>query len=459
MKKSRIDILFILLFLVLCLIPSLGILVFGESDAAANEILSSRPSAQNRDGSFNTELLSDFSDYIADRFAFRQEMVTAWSAINAKVFSASVEEQVILGNDGWLYYRETLDDYLGRGMSDEELEYAARNLALMQEYAENQGAAFVFTIAPNKNSLYPEHMPTYYPKGHDGANAERLPAVLEQYGVNYVDLFEAFRNEEVLYFSTDSHWNAQGAALAADHILSGLGMESSYFSGSFTNLVSHRGDLYEMLYPAGTETETAPAWAGGWTYTTDADPNGGNAITIRTRNPSGTGALLCFRDSFGIALYPYLAQTYADALFSRQSAYDLTQIDAVGADTVVIELVERNLSYLLTQAPIFPAPERDISADWVTQGDGAVTIRLTPGTTAGTAELVQVTGTLPAGTADTGTSVYVIAGGVCYEACRTMDARLGTDGFSAWLPAGAADYSLLTCQNGADTVTACTVQS
>ena len=34
--------------------------------------------------------------------------------------------------------------------------------------------------------------------------------------------------------------------------------------------------------------------------------------------------------------------------------------------------------------------------------DGAVTIRLTPGTTAGTAELVQVTGTLPAGTADAG---------------------------------------------------------
>ena len=29
MKKRRIDILFILLFLVLCLIPSLGILVFG----------------------------------------------------------------------------------------------------------------------------------------------------------------------------------------------------------------------------------------------------------------------------------------------------------------------------------------------------------------------------------------------------------------------------------------------
>ena len=81
-------------------------------------------------------------------------MVTAWSAINAKVFSASVEEQVILGSDGWLYYRETLDDYLGKGMSDEELEYAAKNLALMQEYAESQGAAFVFTIGICKSYIF-----------------------------------------------------------------------------------------------------------------------------------------------------------------------------------------------------------------------------------------------------------------------------------------------------------------
>ena len=48
MKKRLIDLLFILLFLVLCLIPSLGMLVFGESEAAANEILASRPSARNR---------------------------------------------------------------------------------------------------------------------------------------------------------------------------------------------------------------------------------------------------------------------------------------------------------------------------------------------------------------------------------------------------------------------------
>ena len=449
MKKRLIDILFILLFLVLCLIPSLGMLVFSESDAAANEILASRPSVRNRDGSFNTELLSDFSDYIADRFAFRQEMVTAWSAINAKVFSGSVEEQVILGSDGWLYYRETLDDYLGRGMSDEELEYAAKNLALMQEYAENQGAAFVFTIAPNKNSLYPEHMPSFYPNGHDGSNAERLPAHLERYGVKYVDLFEAFRNEEVLYFSADSHWNAQGAALAADHILSGLGMESSYFSGSFTNLVSHRGDLYEMLYPAGTMTEPDPQLSSGFSYKCENDPNGGNAITINTTAEGREGTLLCWRDSFGISLYPYLAEKFGAATFSRASAYDLSQMETLGADTVIIELVERNLDQLITAAPVFAAPERQLSIG--AKGERSFTLSVTAPKSEG--GLTHITGEIPCSTMDAGSGIYLAVGEQIFEACVLRGSDEDHLSFSAWIAAeNLASLSLVCCSDNVFTI-------
>ena len=49
MKKKTIELLFILLFLVLCLIPGVGMLIFGESEAAANEILTSKPSLTKRD--------------------------------------------------------------------------------------------------------------------------------------------------------------------------------------------------------------------------------------------------------------------------------------------------------------------------------------------------------------------------------------------------------------------------
>lgn len=431
MKKKTIELLFILLFLVLCLIPGVGMLIFGESEAAANEILTSKPSLTKRDGSLNAEVLSDFSDYIADRFAFRQELVTVWSWINAAVFHSSVEDQVVLGSDGWLYYSETLDDYIGIGMDDAELEYAARNLYLMQEYAENQGARFVFTAAPNKNSLYPENMPSGYPNGHDASNGAKLPFYLDKYGVNYSDLFSVFQGEDILYFRTDSHWNGQGAALAADSILSGLGIDSEYASDSFSSSVCHTGDLYEMLYPAGTRTEPDPQYAAGFTYRCENDPNGGNAITIQTKCEDGDGVLLCWRDSFGISLYPYLAQQFGEALFSRASSYDLTQIGALGADTVIIELVERNLDQLITKAPVFASPVRHISPEAESGQSLAVSVASPKEVEAG---LLQVTGEIAKSAFDPGSGIYVQLNGITYEACVLRGSDSDFVAFSAWLP-------------------------
>ncbi len=446
MKKRYIDLLFIVLFLILCLIPSVGMLIFGESRAAANEVLATKPSLTDRDGSLNFEVLSDFSDYIADRFALRQEMVTAWSWINANVFFSSVEEQVVLGSNSWLYYSETLDDYMGIGMDEAELEYAARNLSLMQEYANNQGVRFAFAVAPNKNSLYPENMPTYYPYEHDESNAAKLPLYLEKYGVNYIDLFSVFQDKkDVLYFSTDSHWNAKGAALAADTILSGLGMESDYYSDSFSSTVSHSGDLYEMLYPSGTMTEPDPQYTCGFSYQCESDPNGGNAITIDTSCENGEGVLLCWRDSFGISLYPYLAEHFGAALFSRASAYDLTQIDTLGADTVIIELVERNLEQLITKTPVFASPARHISAE--AEGEQRIAVSVVPPKNE-TSDLYQLTGEISKALMDPGSAVYVLQNGTAYEACVLRGSNDGSLAFSAWLSAEPDDSLEIVLYSG-----------
>lgn len=443
MKRKYIDLLFILAFLLICLIPSAGMLLFGESEAAANEVLAAKPSITNRDGSPNTEVLSAVTDYIADRFAFRQELVTAWSWIHAKVFGTSVEEQVVLGRDDWLYYSETLDDYTGVSMSEEELVYAARNLALMQEYANSKGAQFVFTVAPNKNSLYPEYMPGFYPDGHEMSNAARLPAYLDEYNVNYTDLFTVFRETpEVLYFSTDSHWNSKGAALAADTILSSLGAGCDYFSDSFSSIARHKGDLYEMLYPSGTQTEPDPQLSAGFTYMCESDPNGGNAITIKTTCVGKSGSLLCWRDSFGISLYPYLAEQFGNAMFSRASSYDLNQIEEFGADIVLIELVERNLEQLVTNAPVFSAPVRQVDAE--TEGEETFPVSVSP---AKDGRLTQITGEIPKSCVDSGSAVFLWLNGTAYEACLLRGADSEHVAFSAWLASEPSDSFKLGIYN------------
>ena len=315
MRSSKI---FIATFLIICLVPFV-FMFFVPTKAAANEILSPKPA-------FGADMLSQTADYVGDRFAFRQTFATAWARLNAVLFRSSAEGQVILGEDGWLYYA---DDF-NSALCDEELESIAANVFQLQKQIEERGASFVFTVAPDKSSLHSEKLPAGFVPAENG---RALEPWLEKYGVNYVSLFD----EAIPYFATDSHWTAYGAALACDRLAG-----TDFASRDFSIESRHRGDLYEMLYPAGRKTESDPHCELDYETLTTALFDG-NAITIETTSDS-EGTLWCWRDSFGISLYPYLAQTYGRATFSRSVDYNP---DAIGdADTVILEIVERNLGNL-----------------------------------------------------------------------------------------------------------------
>ena len=231
MKRKVFNRIFLAAFLLMCLIPAVGMLVFGPSKASANEILASKPKLVKRDGSLNESVLSDTADYVSDRFYLRREFITLWSGINTRLFSTSPDDSVLQGKSDFLYYTETLEDFTGSSLENGKLLSAARNLALMQEYVNSCGGDFLFTVAPNKNSLYPEYMPSAYENGHENANAVRLEQLLSAAGVSYADLFSAIGAENrLLYYRTDSHWNSEGAALGADTLLSALGRESGYYA-------------------------------------------------------------------------------------------------------------------------------------------------------------------------------------------------------------------------------------
>ena len=361
MKKDIACAAFTALILLLCLIPSLGMLLPAqEGTVGGNQALSRAPSLRDPEGNWNPGYLSQIQDYAGDNFYLRQEMITAWSALNAKGLRSSITEDVVLGMDGWLYFADTLPDYVGlQPMTDREIFSAARNLRLMAEYCESQGARFLFTLAPNKNSLYPEHMPNLtLPSARKPRDAKRLAEELERQGVDYLDCFALFRGqEETLYFKTDSHWNGMGAALAADAVNKALGRSSGYFDGPFTREEVHKGDLYDMLYPAGEGLEADPVYSGELTIEYDVPIRSAENLTIMTHG-GGEGSLVMFRDSFGNNLYPYLADNFGAALFSRSMPYRLDLAAQREADYVAAELVERNLRYLIQNVPVMPAPGR-----------------------------------------------------------------------------------------------------
>ncbi len=422
MKKERTDLIFICLCFFCCAALSVGMLLFGPAQARANERLHSAPVLTGDEG-LNRDFLGEVSGYVSDRFFLRQELITAHNRL-LSFLGGGAANDVIAGKDGWLYYAQTLDDYTGVGAMDaSELASAARNLYLMQEYCDANGVSFLFVPAPNKNSLYDAAMPSYGVKAAEHS-AERLMDLLDETGVRCADLFSAFRDqEETLYFRHDSHWNAKGAALAADVINRALGRSSDYFSADFSGTAPHAGDLYEMRYPAETDPETDCVYGGGLDYVREGKDTRPDSITINTSG-GRSGGLLMFRDSFGNALYPYLADSFASARFSRATAYQLTLTEKLGADCVVIELVERNLRYLLRFTPVMPAPVRDVPVPQSVCGTVELAVS---GTASALDGCTAWCGTLPQ--AADGASIWLFCGDTAYEAFT------GGDGsFTAYLP-------------------------
>ena len=203
--KSKAAFLFILLFLLICLVPSAGMLFFGPSGALANEIPARTPEPV-QEGKPNMAYLTELTDYVSDTFFLRRELITGYAGLKA-LFGQSADEDVVTGRDGWLFYGDEMADYAGsEPLTEREVFAAANNLSLMQEYAEGEGAEFLFFIAPNKSSLYPEYLQGY-PAAQTERNAERLMKELTERQVAYTDLSEVFLSEEtLLYFAPDSHW-------------------------------------------------------------------------------------------------------------------------------------------------------------------------------------------------------------------------------------------------------------
>ena len=361
---------FVIVAFAIMLVPAVGMLWAPTESTTENRTLAAAPSITAEDGSFNVNILSDAGMYFEDHFAYRNAMVSANAFLRA-LAGTSATDEVVVGTDGWLYYGGTLYDYLGQNvLSDRALVNVAHNLALMQGYAQSRGAQFLFTVAPNKNSLYASHMPYYY-LAYDGAsNWERLKPYLTSYGVNYYDLFELFEGQDAeLYYERDTHWNNTGALLAANALL------GAFSRGGLTvadylwvDRDDYTGDVAQMLYPQnpGTEAERyvtsvndGEGKAGTtWSYTQGADVTD-NSITT---TGMGSGSLLMYRDSFGNALIPYLSTVFGQATYSKLIPYNALTIDEVGADCVIVERAERHLAYLAQAAPLMLSPSLTLAA-------------------------------------------------------------------------------------------------
>lgn len=168
------------------------------------------------------EVLKDIEVYWNDHFGLREPLVFLYNWMCWKGFEQSGVPWVTVGQNDWFFYAgdQSNEDILGRvNLDDSDLKWWAAILQAKKNWLERQGIRYVFVLVPNKQSIYPEYLPTEIQRHAVGVRRiDRLLEVLRRNtDVDIIDVRDALLKEKQrnpVFYRTDSHWNRQGAYAA-----------------------------------------------------------------------------------------------------------------------------------------------------------------------------------------------------------------------------------------------------
>src|SRR5262249_9806633 len=148
----------------ICLPVARNLLGPAPSDAASeNRRLAALPKLQLK-GSVLRPFPAHFEAFYNDRFGFRDVLIRWLTRAEVLWLKVSSSPEVILGKKGWLFYSELPPGQAARAtrpFTAEQLDHWRRMLEARQDWLAQRGIRYLFVIAPDKQTMYPEMLPRW----------------------------------------------------------------------------------------------------------------------------------------------------------------------------------------------------------------------------------------------------------------------------------------------------------
>jgi len=167
--------------------------------------------------------------YYDDRFGFRANLVRSYNIFLRNYLKAS-NGNVVLGKEGWLFYARDVifPDFFGKSLfSEDELKRLKEGLEHRRALWAQNNTRYLFVVAPNKNTIYPEFLPDYIREHQGRSRLQQLREYLRttESPLDILDLHEALLADKPkgdLYFRQETHWNGRGHFTAYEAICRAL---------------------------------------------------------------------------------------------------------------------------------------------------------------------------------------------------------------------------------------------
>ncbi|MBB3663342.1 MULTISPECIES: alginate O-acetyltransferase AlgX-related protein [Prauserella salsuginis group] len=266
--------------------------------------------------------------------------------------------EVIEGSDGWLYYG---DDVKGKCFPERPLSETFERLDRIRHAVEASGRRFVLTIAPDKTTMVPQHLPdSYAGKECSTETTERFWKLAAQLR-SFLDVRPSLEDAEQQlghppYFANDTHWTDDGAVMLTRDVAEALqpgvtdtwrsrGVGWSTSNGDLASMLGRSEPKtsvrYELMPDGSTDRtqDTLRKFDGPVRYDADAGRDIEGTIGAPT-------ALI--GDSFTFASSRYLPAAFADLTllsYPQLGDHKKATIDTfIRSEIVVVQTVERSVA-------------------------------------------------------------------------------------------------------------------
>jgi len=300
-------------------------------------------------------------NFYRDHFGLRNTLIRAVALSRFHGMSADTNGSVIIGKDGWLFYRPDGDrDLISfRGMnplSEEELTAWQTLLEKRNAWLASRGIPLLVVMPPDKQTIYPEYLPPEYERVRPQSRLDQLVERLRQTHspVQFLDLRSALlaaKPTGILYHLTDTHWNDSGAFVGYRVIISAVKAMLPKWNiiprtrDDFVKGPVHReiGDLARMMDMPDQYRDQGFELTGKIPFAIPADLMNRQAFVIQDLNDPKKPSLVFYHDSFGIGLAPMLGPHFGRIAYAYFYEMNPAFILKEKPDLVIDEFLERNL--------------------------------------------------------------------------------------------------------------------
>lgn len=287
------------------------------------------------------------------------------------------DHKIYIGKNDFMFYGAAIDDYTGNSvMVDARYKKLASMMNERDTWAKENGIKLYLVITPNKSSVYPEYVPKKLTAAEKTNTDLAVEYLAENSTVEVIDLRDALisaKDEygDTLFYKYDTHWNNNGGFVGYTEIMNRIGKS---VSGAYTlkksdfTVTEHEAYMKDMAYYLGyysKYSDFGPVYTlkSGMTATIGKKVSDGywgqyrfcniwadgysdalKYITYENTYNEGAPSLYVYRDSFAVSLVHFLKDSFHRSTFDWSYDFSKNEILESGADVVIMEVVEKNLS-------------------------------------------------------------------------------------------------------------------